>query len=508
MKPKLFVGSSVEGLSIAYAVQQNLEYQSEVTVWNQGIFHLSNTALDSLIEVLDRSDFGIFLFTPDDIVNIRGEQNKAVRDNVLFELGLFVGRLGKRRSFILMPREQKDFHLPTDLIGMTPGTYETDRADGNFKAATGPVCHEMSQLVSSLGPLSKSSERPERPQSSDQGSKPRIIEEDQAKAEEANVEKSASPAEPNWLEAFSAGQYDDAISLLEKKIAASEDDDEKLSFEVWIGRVKAKTDLAGALEYLNKLKERNPERDDPYSGIAFAYSEKGLIDEALAALDVGISAAKEKQWLSWFKANMLKRDGRVSEALQVLSDLSQESPGFNLGYSTAAEILEEQGRKDDATSMYEQGLKNSPSNESLLYGYGQILIDTEKNEAALTVFMKLLAMSPENRSYLAYLGNIYLNLGLNGLALESYQKANRLAEEKEQWIVANIGNLLNNQGFHAFAIEYLQKAISLDSNSAYAHERLSTAIKRDEEERKKATEIVRKHRESLRPPADSPQMEQ
>jgi hypothetical protein len=148
----MFIGSSVEGLSVAYAIQQNLDYDVESTVWTQGVFDLSRSAAESLVRLLDNMDFGVFVFTPDDIVNIRGETNRAVRDNVIFELGLFIGRLGRERSFIVMPQQQEDFHLPTDLVGMTPATYNPDRSDENLEAATGPASHRIRGVVKRLTP--------------------------------------------------------------------------------------------------------------------------------------------------------------------------------------------------------------------------------------------------------------------------------------------------------------------------------------------------------------------
>ena len=117
-KPSLFVGSSSESLDVAFAVQKNLDADAEVTVWNQGIFELSKFSLESLDEALDNTDFGVFVFSPDDITRVRDIEFQTVRDNVVFELGLFIGRLGRRKSFLIMPRGISDFHLPSDLLGI------------------------------------------------------------------------------------------------------------------------------------------------------------------------------------------------------------------------------------------------------------------------------------------------------------------------------------------------------------------------------------------------------
>lgn len=153
MKPKVFIGSSREGVNIADAIHANLTYDAECTVWKDGVFQLSNSTLADLIRVLRDSDFGVFVFSPDDISIMRGNSNPVVRDNVLFELGLFIGRLGPERSFFLIPDNAADLRLPSDLVGVTPGRYEGSRSDGNWMAALNPACMQIKMQMTRLKPF-------------------------------------------------------------------------------------------------------------------------------------------------------------------------------------------------------------------------------------------------------------------------------------------------------------------------------------------------------------------
>jgi len=78
MKPKLFIGSSSEALDIANAIQENLAHDTEVTIWNQGVFKLSSTTLSDLVAAVQQSDFAIFVFNPDDIAIIRNQEHQLL----------------------------------------------------------------------------------------------------------------------------------------------------------------------------------------------------------------------------------------------------------------------------------------------------------------------------------------------------------------------------------------------------------------------------------------------
>jgi Predicted nucleotide-binding protein containing TIR-like domain len=152
VKPKIFIGSSVEGLPIARGVQANLQRDAEVTVWDQNVFKPSSYTMESLMERLEKSDFAVLVLSPDDIAKSRKRQFKVPRDNVIFELGLFMGRLTKEHVFFLVPHNHKNFHLPSDLTGIKSIEFEDDRTEPNWQAATAVACDQMRPALIQMMP--------------------------------------------------------------------------------------------------------------------------------------------------------------------------------------------------------------------------------------------------------------------------------------------------------------------------------------------------------------------
>lgn len=136
MKPRIFIASSVEGKDVADALEIGLQHDGVCTAWHEA-FPLSQNTIDTLLMRCAENDFAIFVFSPDDRVTIRSQKYNATRDNVLFESGLFMGMHGKSRAFIVMSHENPDFHMPSDLLGFTPATYDHERAKKDATGALG-----------------------------------------------------------------------------------------------------------------------------------------------------------------------------------------------------------------------------------------------------------------------------------------------------------------------------------------------------------------------------------
>jgi hypothetical protein len=154
-KPTLFIASSVEGLGIADAINANLEHDAHCTLWRTGTFKLSSQSVDDLVKKSSVIDFAVFAFTPDDVSEIRDHKAVVARDNVVFELGLFIGAIGKDRCYVVKPRGV-DMHLPSDLLGMNVADYATDRPDADIGSALNYACKQVKDRISELGAISRS----------------------------------------------------------------------------------------------------------------------------------------------------------------------------------------------------------------------------------------------------------------------------------------------------------------------------------------------------------------
>ena len=150
-QPHVFIGSSVEALPIARELQTGLAHDPFIVQpWTDGVFRASRDSVDSLIVAVRKADFAVLVLTADDTLITREVEHRAPRDNCIFELGLFMGALGRDRTFIVKPRGV-DIKLPTDLLGITPLEYAAGHLD-TVAARVGPICSAVRNAVQALGP--------------------------------------------------------------------------------------------------------------------------------------------------------------------------------------------------------------------------------------------------------------------------------------------------------------------------------------------------------------------
>jgi len=155
-KLRVFVASSSEQLAVAAEIAQSINRSKAFYAqpWDKDVFEFSKAYIESLERELDRADFAVAVLTADDAGNVRGRKVSLPRDNVIFELGLFAGRLGRNRCFFFVDADSAT-KLASDLSGVEPVTFRRGAGPGgvDLKTRIGQVTEQMKQA----GPRSKPS---------------------------------------------------------------------------------------------------------------------------------------------------------------------------------------------------------------------------------------------------------------------------------------------------------------------------------------------------------------
>lgn len=149
-RPVIFIGSSQESLPIGRAIRSNLDHDDYVVkLWTDKVFGPSRFPMAELEQMVREADFAVLVLGPDDKVESRNEKLYVPRDNVILELGMFIGALSHERTFMVIPRDC-DIKIPTDLLGLTSLSYKLDDSN-NLNALLGPACDELRDRINEMG---------------------------------------------------------------------------------------------------------------------------------------------------------------------------------------------------------------------------------------------------------------------------------------------------------------------------------------------------------------------
>lgn len=144
---------------MAKVVQRELEKDFTATLWKDCLFELGQSTLDSLLVFVQCFDFAVLLLTDDDLTRSRGKAKASPRDNVVFELGLFMGALGRRRTFVVVSARGKtgekavEVKMPSDLFGNT----EVRLRDVSVARMRKRIGQDLKQLVHTINVRSNQS---------------------------------------------------------------------------------------------------------------------------------------------------------------------------------------------------------------------------------------------------------------------------------------------------------------------------------------------------------------
>ena len=119
-KPKIFIGSTKERKKDAEDLQAIISEWSDPNIWTDN-FTVGKSTIENLETKLPSFNMCVFLWTADDVANIRGKDMSVARDNLIFETGLSYAYIGRQNTVVVREENTK---VISDLFGITDITHD------------------------------------------------------------------------------------------------------------------------------------------------------------------------------------------------------------------------------------------------------------------------------------------------------------------------------------------------------------------------------------------------
>lgn len=397
---------------------------------------------------------------------------------------MFVGNLGRERSILFMPRNQVDFHLSTDLIGMTPVTYGPDREDNNMRAATGPACNQVRKVLNKFGSKSMGytsvSDQPIKTEHSaevavEERREPTVSDEAQEQetnsdASSTDTEASASPLEAMIREMLSNGHTERAEDLYQSALQ-TEDVDEQYRIQAIQLHLRVQRGDVDALTSLRNLAEELRETSSQTAPMAYNLLGLGLKDgsshqQAIRAFETAAELAstdeERAQYLTSAAETLFSsdyRDRAFSTIVNELNKASDVSAQATL-YTALADLHGKAKNELLRAAALQKATEYSPNDTQLRFNAAYSSSEVNLNDLTVMHYQTLLRFQSHHPMTYNNLGVTFGELGMPTKEVDAYKRA---VNDGETLAAANLANLYTKAGFSEEARAVLDEAQARDS---------------------------------------------
>ncbi len=166
-------------------------------------------------------------------------------------------------------------------------------------------------------------------------------------------------------------------------------------------------DIRKALEWYQKLQQRDPGRLSAYQGIAWSMWSLGHREQAISWLKKGLTLAPENPDLLFTYIWILLKQGSAEEADRVLAKIPAELAHQAKWLVVRSELLIQRGAFGQAIRLAEEIIKKGSSKALQGLGYyqqGRVLLEMSRPSEALDHFRQASRLCPNWRDPLFYEG--------------------------------------------------------------------------------------------------------
>ena len=220
--------------------------------------------------------------------------------------------------------------------------------------------------------------------------------------------------------ALQTGDIDEVVNQLDYIVAHSETPQQ--GFAVATAILSRHGEGQQVVQAMETLAERYPDSADAQLAVGRLAAVKGQLERAMTATDAALALQPGMQRAQILKAQILIRQERKAEALQVLGQAVESSPEHAELRFAYGRLLLDAGDLEGAKEQFRSVVELAPDNSDALFSLALLELETGELKAAEKHLLQMLETGEKQQSVYYYLGYTMHQLGKDEDAVEWYGK--------------------------------------------------------------------------------------